>query len=348
MTIKIDSFPGREIIVDGKPHLYFGGTAYLGLQKLPEFQELFIENIKRFGTNYGASRKSNVQLSVFDETENHLAKMVGAEACITFSSGYLVGQFISKFLKSGQHKFFYAPNTHTALYQKEYKNHLTYSNLLSALQRHINSSNPATPVIYLDSIDFSGVNYPDFKGLKSLPLKECIIVVDDSHGIGIVGENGQGVYKSIKELNPKKLFVCSSLGKGLGIQAGAVFGNRKDITEMSDTPFFGGASPASPAALNTCLQARTIYEERRKDLSRNINQFLEGLKFSEKFQFMPNYPVFSFSNSDLVAQLKKKNIVITDFNYPNENSETMSRIVILAAHTNTDIKKLVEVLNTFN
>ena len=347
MIVNVDSFPGRELTIDGIPYLYFGGTAYLGLQELPEFQELFIENIKKYGTNYGASRKSNVRLPVFEAAETHLAKTVQSESCMTFSSGYLAGQFISKFLQGKNHKFFYTPNTHSAVHQRRPKTYVTYSSLLIALESHLSISKLVTPVIFLDAIDFSGANYPDFMGLKNLPLKECILVVDDSHGIGVVGKDGQGVYATLKKLRPKKLFVCCSLGKGLGIQAGAIFGDRTDIDDMMATPFFGGASPASPAAMNTYLQAQHIYANRRKVLKKNIQQFLKGIDYPEKFRFMPNHAVFSFHDPELVTYLKKHHIIITDFSYPNDASKAMSRIVISAHHRPDDIKKLVSTLNSY-
>lgn len=347
MIVNVDSFPGRELTIDGVPHLYFGGTAYLGLQNLPEFQDLFIENIKKYGTNYSASRKSNVQLPVFDAAENHLAKTVQSESCMTFSSGYLAGQFISKFLQGKQHKFFYTPNTHSAVHQKRPKTYVTYSSLLIALESHLSVSKHVTPVIFLDAIDFSGANYPDFKGLKNLPLKECVLVVDDSHGIGVVGKNGQGVYATLKKLRPKKFFVCCSLGKGFGIQAGAILGDKTDIDQMMATPFFGGASPASPASMNTYLQAQNIYRDRRKVLQKNIKQFLEGIDHLEKFRFMPHHAVFSFHDPKLVSFLKKHHIIMTDFNYPSEASKAMSRIVLSANHRPPDIKKLFLTLNAY-
>lgn len=348
MALYVDSFPGREISIDGKQHLYFGGTAYLGLQTLPEFQELFIDNVKQYGTNYGASRKSNVRLSVFDKTEAQLAKLVGSDSCITLSSGYLAGQFTSKFLQDKNHKTFYAPNTHSALYPKKHKTYVTYASLLFALNSHFNSTSSAVPVIFLDSIDFFGGNYPDFNSLKSLPLEKCILVVDDSHGIGIVGKNGEGIFKTLKKLHPKKLFVCCSLGKGFGIQAGAVFGTKEEIQKMVDTGFFGGASPASPAALNTFLQAETIYMNRRKVLKRNMEQFMDSLDSLESFRFMPGHPAFSFKNPKLVSLLEQHHIVITDFNYPEEESKIMSRIIISASHTTSDIQKLSSVINSFD
>ena len=45
MTAKIDSFPGREIVIKGKKFLYFGGTAYFGTQTDREFQNIFVTNI---------------------------------------------------------------------------------------------------------------------------------------------------------------------------------------------------------------------------------------------------------------------------------------------------------------
>ena len=114
MAQYVDSFPGREITIAGKKHLYFGGTAYLGLQTDDSFKKLFMENVRKYGTNYGASRKSNVRLSVFRKAERHLSTLVGAEACVTLSSGYLAAQFTAQALNVKTHRFFYAPNSHPA------------------------------------------------------------------------------------------------------------------------------------------------------------------------------------------------------------------------------------------
>ena len=347
MAIKIDSFPGRKLHIEGTPYLYFGGTSYLGLQDLPEFQELFIKHIKNYGTNYGASRKSNVQFSIYEEAEEYLAKLVGCESCITLSSGYLAGQFLSGYMETQKHKLFYAPHTHSALFRSAAKHYVTYASLNFALERHLNSTSKATPVLFLDAIDFSGVNFPNFQSLKKLPLNKLIVVVDDSHGIGILGEKGGGVYKTLAKLGAKKLVVCCSLGKGFGLQAGAIFGAKNELELMRKNPLYGGSSPASPAAMATLLEANNIYENRRNRLQENLRFFLENLVATKKLRYMEGHPTLSFQNPSLVAYLFKNRIVVTDFNYPNEESETMSRIVISANHTKADLQKLVHLLNNF-
>jgi len=348
MAIKIDSFPGRELHIEGIPYLYFGGTSYLGLQDLPEFQELYIKHVRNYGTNYGASRKSNIQFSIYDKAEQYLAKLVGSEACITLSSGYLAGQFLAGFMESQRYKLFYVPHTHSALFRKEAKTYVTYASLNIALEDHLNSTNKTTPVLFLDAVDFSGGNFPNFQALKKLPLNKLIIVVDDSHGIGIVGNNGGGVYQSLSGLGAKELFICCSLGKGYGLQAGAIFGTKKDMEVLRNSSLYGGSSPPSPAAMATLLEADTIYKNRRNRLRQNLEFFLKNLDVNKKLRHMAGHPTISFQSPPLVDYMFKTKIIVTDFRSPNEDSETMSRIVISASHTIADLEKLAQLLNSFN
>jgi len=349
MTYNLDSFPSNHISIKDKNYLYFGGTSYLGLQTDVDFQNIFIENIRKYGTNYGASRKSNIRISIYDEAEAYLAKYTGSEACVSVSSGYLAGQLVAQSLNTKNHTFFYAPNTHSALHLSvnENKCALSYQELKANLELHLKNNTKQTPVLFLDAIDFQGTNFPEFEGLKSLPLTNIILVVDDSHGIGIVGNHGESIFKSIQALNPKELIVCCSLGKGFGLQVGAIFGLKNRINSFKNTPFFGGASPAAPANLATLIDAESIYYSKRKSLEDNLEFFLNKVENINGFRYMKGHPTFTFSDEKLNKQLENHNIIVTSFRYPDETSPIMSRIVISAGHTESDITKLCEVLNNY-
>ena len=102
----IDGFPDREIIVNGKPFLYFGGTSYLGLATNPDFQNNLVSGIKKWGTAYGSSRNANIKLSIYNKAEQHFSKLIGAEAAITCSSGTLAGKLVLEYLwKPGYYLF---------------------------------------------------------------------------------------------------------------------------------------------------------------------------------------------------------------------------------------------------
>ena len=341
----IDSFPGRKIRVDGKTKLYFGGTAYLGLQTDEDFQNVFIKNIKKYGTNYGASRNANVQISVFDKAERYLANLVESKSCLTVSSGYLAGQLVAS--SFDQNDIFYAPYTHVALHQTGSNNYSSFSELNAAIYTHL-KTRKTTPIVCIDSLDFFGNNYPSFAGLKELPLDKVILVADDSHAIGLPLNNGKGCYSLLKLLKPKELIVCTSLGKGFAVQAGAIFASNKRINKLKERSLYGGASPATPASLATLIDATEIYKKKQNKLKKRMTHFTSICSNTSKFSYMPLHPVFSFRDNTIKEHLEVNNIIVTSFNYPKKDSPTMNKIVLSAHHKKKDIELVANLINTLD
>ena len=346
MKHKIASFPGREIFLNGEKFLYFGGTAYLGLQTDPEFQDIFINNIKKFGTNYSASRKANVRISIYGETETYLARLIGSQSCLTLSSGYLAGQIVSRYFHKKGHHCFYAPGTHEALHLLESKNYEDGGRLILDLKKATESTDKS-PVLFLESLEPEGKNYPDFDWLKKLPLDKLILVVDDSHGLGIIGNKGGGVYRSLEKIKSKDLIVCGSLGKGFAVQAGVVAGSGRLINELKATDMFAAASPATPGSLATLLESSEILSEKRKLLFENVDYFLGKLGDTNAFYYMPQYPSFAFENIGLPSHLLKDKIIVTNFNYPTGKDPVVQRIVLSAHHTKDDLDRLILSIGTY-
>ena len=344
MAYPIQSIPDREILIDGKPYLYFGGTSYLGLQNYAPFKELYLKNVSKYGMQYGASRKSNLQLSIYEEAELYLANWVGCEGCATMSSGYLAAQLVVHALLDRGHPVFAAPNAHTALLINGVKQSKDFEQLSNKISKTVHGAK--LPVLLFDTIDFSGNQFPNFDGLRQLPLDKMILVGDDSHGIGTVGDNGNGCYRMLKALQPAKLMVCCSLGKALGSQAGAVFGDASDIKMLQSTPFYGGASPASPAFMATLMGAKEMYSKRLMELKGNYQNFRSQLKNPAFFNHMDGHPTFEFQDSRVATALNKSGFIFTNFNYPDENGPLVSRIVLSAYHTKQDIENLAHRINT--
>ena len=347
MTDIVDQFPGPRITLNGEPFLYFGGTAYLGLQHDSNFHELYIQNIRRYGTHYGASRKSNLRLDIFDTAEQMLSKKIGADSGLTLSSGYLVGQLLATYFHAPGFTPFYAPGCHAALFQTEQTPFNTYRAMALALKEHLARNTHNIPVIFIDTLESKEAYFPDFEALKTLPLDQCILVADDSHGFGILGERGMGGYARLSEFEPKALLVCFSLGKAIGIPAGAVVGTKALVEALKRTIFFGAASPASPAGLATLTQAWELISQKQEILMGNVEHFLAGLCNSSPFWFTPGIPAFSYQDPGLTTFLKEQGIVVTHFHYPNEDAEPTSRIVITAAHERHEIEKLTQAINAY-
>src|SRR5580658_10718128 len=85
---RIDSPQGPRIEMDGKSFLNFSSNDYLGLANDPALKEAAVDAVKKFGAGAGASRLLCGSLAPHHILEETLAGFKGAEAALSFSSGY--------------------------------------------------------------------------------------------------------------------------------------------------------------------------------------------------------------------------------------------------------------------
>ena len=86
----ISSEQDTEVIMNGKKVLMFGSNSYLGLTNHPKVKEAAIEATRKYGTGMAGSRFLNGTLDMHEELERKLAKFVGKEEAIIFSTGMQV------------------------------------------------------------------------------------------------------------------------------------------------------------------------------------------------------------------------------------------------------------------
>ena len=236
----------------------------------------------------------------------------------------------------------YAPDTHNALCIKP-KISLTdwpYS-INNEIARH-----PQKPIaIITNSIDPLSVKALDFSWIHDLPLRDnLIIVIDDSHGIGVTGRVGNGFYQSISARTQLPIVSVGSLGKALSIPAGFITGPKSIVERVYNHPLFIGSSTPCPAYLYAMINAREIYDVQLNKLRQNIHYFMHANQGLPAFNYLTDYPVFHSSNPDLFKRLQNHRIICSSFNYPTPNSPALTRIVINACHQKEDLLMLKNVI----
>ncbi|MDQ8185784.1 aminotransferase class I/II-fold pyridoxal phosphate-dependent enzyme [Pelagicoccus sp. SDUM812002] len=287
-----------------------------------------------------------MRISIYEDAEKYLADWFGAEDSLTLSSGYLAGQLVCQSLLEEGCKLFHLPNTHPALHVESRESKISnIQDLTTILNSRMQKSESS--VLLLDSIDFHGNHYPDYDILHSFPLEKLILVVDDSHGFGVVGKDGKGSFEALSNLGAKELIVCGSLNKAFGLQVGAILATKKRITQIRHTPQFTGASPASPANIATFLEAKNLYRERLDSLRQNIELFKSLIEVDPFFEYNSGHPAFSLKNPKLADHLETENILITRFQYPTQATSPLTRLIINATHRQEDIEKLSEAIHSF-
>src|SRR4026209_1001275 len=84
----VDSAQGPRVKIDGASFLNFSSNDYLGLATVPELREAAAKAAERYGLGIGASRLLCGSLAPHHELQEALARFKGAEAALSFSSGY--------------------------------------------------------------------------------------------------------------------------------------------------------------------------------------------------------------------------------------------------------------------
>lgn len=342
--LELDHAPGRALHWEGQEWLFFSGTAYLGIPHDPVFRTYLEQGFARYGTHYGSSRLSNLRLAVYQQGEAFLSAYTGAEAALTLSSGSLAGQLLVHLLaETGE--LFFAPGVHPALWRGYPQPPARWESWQEQVLAASRMQGP--PLILLsNSIDPLYAQTLDFSWLDGLGHeREIILVLDDSHGFGITGEQGAGIFTRVTPPSHVQLLVISSLSKAFGLPGGVILGAQAWIDRLWRSPYFGGASPMSPAYLAAFLQGQEHYALCREKLAANIDLFHKQLVTSQyPFQFIPGYPVFYTPQDQLADALEAHNIIISSFPYPTAQDPRLTRIVLSAAHTPEDILRLANVL----
>ncbi|AKD05097.1 aminotransferase class I/II-fold pyridoxal phosphate-dependent enzyme [Pontibacter korlensis] len=349
-----DHLPGRTVTLHGEEFLYCSGTSYLGMACNEDFQRLVLEGMRRYGTNYSSSRRSNLRLQVYGQVEEQLAHISGAEAALTMSSGFLMGQTLVQVLRE-RGRFMYAPCAHPALWLSnaaatEANAEISFTDWSKQVLEEVGASEEESFVIVCNALDpLQAVGY-SFDWVAHLPAhKKVTLVVDDSHGFGVTGTEGAGIYPELRKYKNVELVVISSFGKALGVPAGFILASKEVVELVKASPYFGGASPAIPAYLYAYLQAGEVIAEARQRLQQNIHTFLEHLEQPEQlFSYILNYPVFSTRYESIAEHLHQRHILISNFRYPTAESAPIIRVILNSLHTADDLQQLSEAVNQFS
>lgn len=330
---------------EGMPGLFFGGTAYLGIPHNETFREHVFKGMKHYGLNHGASRNNNITLDIFSIAEAEAAKRFKSEDSIFLSSGYLAAQLVVQhYFRS--HHLIYAPETHPALWiGSPEAPRLQFYEWVDKTIRRINESDEPCMIIS-NSLNNLIPEIYDFNWLKRIdPSKRTILLIDDSHGIGICGDYGEGIYSSIPKLEHIETIVIASMAKALGIDAGIILGNALTVKKLRSSAVYIASSPPSPGMLYAFVKAEGIYAHELGNLRKNLRLFTDLLESKKSLFFINDFPVFLLKNDSDATRLLKNGINISSFPYPDPGGKSLHRIIISSIHINGELEVLANEMN---
>jgi 8-amino-7-oxononanoate synthase len=335
--------PGRTAIVNEKELLFFSGYAYLGMNHVPEFIHLIQKGMEQFGAVFPSSRISNTALDLYSKTEEQLNNLTQFTDTILMPSGFTAGKAAVSCIEKGAN-IFHAPFCHPAI-RMGINSTLSFSNWAIETVQTIHDSVYLTPpVILSDSVNQLTAEVYDFSFLQEIE-KDIICIIDDSHGIGLIGDNGAGISSRLPRKENIEYIITYSLSKALNIPAGAISCSHKNTAEkIRKTSWYSAVTPPSPAFLYAFCNATEIYQQQRENLNIQKKMFQKLLVNNPEIHFHEDLPVFILPEALDEDHFSKKGIIISSFAYPNPSSNKINRLVLNALHTEEDLRKLTNAL----
>ena len=268
---------GQDPVVqmNGQRVIMLGSNNYLGLTSHPEVKQAAARALESFGTGTAGSRFLNGTLEIHVELEEKLAEFMGREAALTFSTGFQVNLGVISSLIDRKDVVILDNLDHACILdgaRLSFGRVLKYAhNDMEALEERLRSVEAdRSAMIVVDGVFSMEGDLADLPRIVELKKKfGARLMVDDAHGIGVMGEGGRGTAKHFG-LDSEADLVMGTFSKSLAAVGGFVVGERQVIDfikHKARSLMFSAAPP--PASVATVIKALEIIDrepERRQRL----------------------------------------------------------------------------------
>jgi 8-amino-7-oxononanoate synthase len=280
-----ESESGTRVRIGGRRVVMAGSNNYLGLTHDPRVIEAARQAVSRYGTGCTGSRFLNGTLELHEQLEERLARWLGKGAAITSGTGFQTNIGVFGALVGRGDLIFGDRDNHASIIDgcrlSFGKTHKYKHRDTEDLERLI----AETPCEGGRLIVTDGV-FSMLGDLAPLPeiveiahRHDAVVMVDDAHGLGAVGENGRGTAEHFG-VEDRVSLIVGTFSKSFACLGGFVAGDDYVIDYIKHTSrsvvFSASMTPASVATALACLDIVQTEPERRRRLWRNVRRMKEG------------------------------------------------------------------------
>jgi 8-amino-7-oxononanoate synthase len=355
----IEEVYGNKVKVDGKEMIMVGSNNYLGLLDHPLVKKAAKDAVDRYGVATCGSRFLNGTLDIHVELEEKLARFMKKEAALTFSTGFQTNQGIISTLIGKEDAVITDRMIHASIIDAcrlSYGNVSKYKhNDMTDLERQLSSiGKDANKMIVVDgvfSMEGDLANLPDIVQLaKKYNAK---VMVDDAHGIGVMGENGRGTAEHFG-VEDEIDIIMGTFSKSFASLGGMVVANKKVISYIKHFArsliFSASITPASVATVLATLDIIQNEPERRNrlwEITEKMKSGFQAMGYDTGPTESPIIPVY-IRNDELAFMLwkllRENGIFTNPIVYPAvPHGEALIRTSYSANHSDEDLDTVLGV-----
>ena len=357
---EIQSDQDTEVIIGGKKVLMFGSNSYLGLTNHPKVKEAAMEAIRKYGTGCAGSRFLNGTLDIHVQLEKRLAKFVGKEDAISFSTGFQVNEGVISCITGREDYLIWDELNHASIIEGirlSFSNKLKYKhNDMESLEKQLRRCEPdKVKLIVTDGVfSMEGDVAHVAEIIRLAKQYNASIMVDEAHGIGVLGNHGRGTCDHFGVSKDVDL-IMGTFSKSFASLGGFIAADKDTINYLrhhSRTYIFSAScTPASVAAANASLDIMLNEPEHMENLWKLTHYALDGFRqmgCEIGHTSTPIIPLFIRDNDLtflIVRELFDEGIFVNPVVSPAVASQdTLIRFSLMATHTQTQLDYALEAI----
>ena len=281
----VDGPQGPELVADGRRMLAFCANDYLGLAADPRLAEAARRGIDRYGVGAGAAHLVSGHSRAHHQLEDELAGFLGRERALLFSTGYMAILAVVATLARRADTVFEDRLNHASLLDggllararlRRYPHGDT-----AELDRGLAATATGRRLVVTDGVFSMDGDIAPLAELAAVCAdRDAILVVDDAHGIGVVGEGGRGSV-GLAGLDAAAVSVLvGTLGKAFGTAGAFVAGSAvliETLVQFARPYIYTTAMPPAIAEATRAALSIVLEEDwRRERLAGHVERFRRG------------------------------------------------------------------------
>ncbi len=355
----IESSMDARVVIDGRELLNFCANNYLGLANHPRIRHAAKLAIDEYGVGPGAVRTIAGTMSLHLELERRLAQFKGAQACITFQSGFSANLATIPALVGKEDVIFSDELNHASIIDASRLSRAkvvryAHCNVDDLREKIADTTGYRRGLVVTDGVfSMDGDIAPLDKTCDVAEESGLILMVDDAHGEGVLGRGGRGVVDHFG-LHGRVHVEIGTLSKAFGVVGGLVAG-RKEIVDwlrQRGRPFLFSSAMTVPDVA-ACIEAVNLLEEsselvdRLWENGRIFKQGMQDLGFDTGHSQTPIVPVM-LGEAPLAQAFSKKlfenGVFAMAISYPTVPlGKARIRVMNSAAHSTDDLEQALAI-----
>lgn len=355
---KIESEQDTEVLINGKKVLMFGSNSYLGLTNHPKVIEAAVAATKKYGTGCAGSRFLNGTLDIHIALEDRLAKFVGKDEAIIYSTGFQVNLGVASCLTGREDYILWDELDHASIIEGcrlSMSKKIKYKhNDMESLEKKLQMCDPdKVKLIITDGVFSMDGDVANLPKICELAKKyNAAVYVDEAHGIGVFGNQGRGTCDHFGVTKDVDL-IMGTFSKSFAALGGFIATDSVTANYLRHNSrsyiFSASITPASTAAVNAALDIMESEPERIEHLWKVTNYALEGFRnigCEIGHTSTPIIPLFIRDNDKTFAvtrDLLEDGIFVNPVVSPAVPSQdTLIRFSLMATHTIEQVDRALE------